>query len=150
MTSAPPSDRALSSSCRSALYVDPGSAAGNIAPLLEKWQGDYGEKKVLPWYMNRPRQTAFAVASFADAISTGDVSHDGDEVFARHVKNAVKQKVNVYDEDGRKMHTISKDRPESPNEIDAAAAAVLSWEARGDAIAAGARPKKGYRGRGFN
>jgi hypothetical protein len=36
------------------------------------------------------------------------------------------------------MHTISKDRPDSPRKMDLAMAGTLSWEARGDAIAAGA------------
>jgi len=35
------------------------------------------------------------------------------------------------------MWTIQKDRPHSPNKIDAAMAAVISSEARRDAIAAG-------------
>jgi hypothetical protein len=89
--------------------------------------------------MNRPRQTAFAVSSYTAAINTGEVSHDGDEAFARHIKNAVRWPVNVRDEEGRPLHVIGKDRPGSPNKMDAAAAGVLSWEARGDAIAAGAQ-----------
>lgn len=117
-------------------YIDPQW----IDHLLEKWQGDYGEKRVQPWYTNRPRQIAFAVSSFTAAINSGDLSHNGDEVLTRHIKNAVRQKVNVYDDDHRQMHTISKDRPDSPRKIDAAMAAVLSREARGDAIAAGAEP----------
>lgn len=115
-------------------YVDPQW----IDHLLDRWQGRWGEKRVVPWYMNRPRPTAFAVRNYATAIGAGDLSHDGDGVFARHVKNARKQKVNVYDEHHRQMHTVAKDRPDSPRKMDAAAAAVISWEARGDAIAAGA------------
>jgi hypothetical protein len=40
------------------------------------------------------------------------------------------------------MWTISKDRVDSPRKIDAAMAAVLSWEARGDAISSGATTKQ--------
>lgn len=36
------------------------------------------------------------------------------------------------------MHTLSKDSIGSPRKIDAAMAAVLSWEARSDCIAMGA------------
>ena len=43
----------------------------------------------------------------------------------------------MYDEDGRKMHSIQKESPSSPKKIDAAAAGALSWEARGDAEANG-------------
>jgi hypothetical protein len=49
--------------------------------------------------------------------------------------------VNVYDDKHRQMHTLDKDRPDSPRKMDGAWPAVLSWEARGDAIAAGAKPK---------
>jgi hypothetical protein len=36
------------------------------------------------------------------------------------------------------MHTLAKDSIDSPRKIDAAMAAILSWEARSDCIAAGA------------
>lgn len=128
------------------VYVDP----QYIDYLLKTWQGRWGEKRVLPWHTNRPRQMAWAVRNYTDAIGSGTFTHDGDERFARHVKNAVRSKVNVYDDDHRQMHTVSKDRPDSPRKIDAAPAAVISWEARGDAIAAGAKPKRTYRARGWN
>lgn len=122
------------------VYVDPGSRTGNIEALMERWQGRYGDR-VQPWYMHRPRQTAVAVANYADAIANGDVSHSGDKTFTRHIKNAVKRKVNVRDDDNpnRQLHVIAKDRQDSPRKIDGAAAGVLSWEARGDAIAADAQ-----------
>lgn len=120
-------------------YVDPGSATGNIEALLERWQGRWGEDKFVPWRMDRPKQTAQAVGTFAAAISTDETSNDGDELFAAHIKNAVRRKVTAKDDDGRPLWVISKDRPDSPRKIDAAAAAVISWEARGDAIAANAQ-----------
>ncbi|MGH3029263.1 MAG: hypothetical protein ACRDNE_00575 [Gaiellaceae bacterium] len=119
------------------VYVDPQW----IDHLLEKWQGRWGKKRVLAWLTNRPHQMAHAVRGYTDAIGAGDLSHNGDPVFTRHIKNAVKQKVNVYDDDHRQMHTLSKDRPDSPRKIDGAVAGVLSWEARGDAIAGGAEPR---------
>lgn len=122
------------------VYIDPGSSSGNIYPLMEEWQGRWGDKHVLPFQMFAPRQTGIAVANFTDAIATGAVTHDGNEDFTRHVKNAVRWKVSAKDDEGRQLHTIGKDRPDSPNKIDAAAAAVISWEARGDAIAADAKP----------
>lgn len=123
------------------IYIDPGSNTGNIEPLVEKWQGRWGEKRVIRWLMSRPHQTAYAVSSFTAAINTGDVSNDGDDDFSRHIKNAVRWPVNVRDENKRKLHVIGKDRPGSPHKMDGAAAAVLSWEARGDAIAADAEPE---------
>lgn len=119
------------------VYIDPGSSLGNITPLMEKWQGVYGIRKVLPWLMNRLRATALAVASYRDAQGTGTLSHDGDPVFARHVKNATRRPTKMHDDDGVPLYVIGKDRPGSPRKIDAAAAGVLSWEARQDCIAAG-------------
>lgn len=127
------------------VYVDPQF----IDYLLHEWQGRYGDHRVIPWLTNRPRQMAWAVRGYTDAINGGEQSHSGDPDFTRHIKNAVRQKVNVFDDDHRQMHTISKDRPDSPRKIDGAAAGVLSWEARGDAIAKGAKPKGG-RVRGWN
>jgi hypothetical protein len=55
--------------------------------------------------------------------------HDGDEDVRAHIRNANKQPLNVKDDKGVQMHTLSKDRDDSPNKIDAAMAAVLAWEA---------------------
>lgn len=116
------------------VYVDPQM----IEHLLERWQGRWGDKRVVPWWMNRPKQTAHAVRRFATALTAGDVTNDGDSHLERHIRNARRWTVNVRDDKGRQMWVIGKDHPHSPRKMDAAAAAVLSWEARGDAIAAGA------------
>jgi hypothetical protein len=47
------------------------------------------------------------------------------------------------------MWTICKDRRGSPNKMDAAMAGGLSWEARGDAIAAGALKARRKAAAGF-
>jgi hypothetical protein len=116
------------------LYADP----QYIDHLVDRWQGRWGDKRVIAWYMNRPRQVGYAVRNFTAAIGAGDISHADDPVHGRHIANARAKKLNIYDEDRRPLHSIAKDRPHSPNKIDAAAGSVLSWEARGDAIAAGA------------
>lgn len=126
------------------VYVDPQW----IDHLLERWQGRWGQKRVLPWHTNRPRQIAWAVRGFSDNIAAGDWSHNGDPTFLRHLGNARKQVLNVFDDQHRPMWTLSKDRPDSPRKIDAAMAAILSWEARSDAIAAGIG--KTYRAVGWN
>ena len=118
------------------VYIDP----QYIDHLVHVWQGRWGTKRVLEWYTNRPRQAAFAVRHYTQGLEGGDVRLSGDEVFLRHLRNAVRRKVNVYDDDHRQMHVIAKDRPDSPRKMDGAMAGVLSWEARGDAIAADAQP----------
>lgn len=115
-------------------YVDP----QYIEHLLEKWQGRWGADRVLPWHTNRPRQMAWAVREWEQALAAGDLTHDADEVFARHVENAHKQPVNVKDDEGVAMHVLGKDRRGSPHKMDAAVASVLSWQAKGNAVAAGA------------
>lgn len=112
--------------CR--LYVDP----QYIEPLVDTWQARWGERRVFPWYTNRPRQMTHAVRTFAEAIAAGDLSHDGDDTFARHVANASRRLVNVYDDEQRQMFVIAKDRRGSPRKVDAAVAAVISWEAMRD------------------
>lgn len=128
------------------VYVDPQW----IDNLLEKWQGRWGQKVVMPWYTNRSRQMAWAVRGFADSAAAGDWQHSGDQHLVRHFTNARKYVLNVFDDDHRQMYSLSKDRPDSPRKIDGAMAAILSWEARSDAIAAGAEKKPVYRTRGFN
>lgn len=127
-------------------YIDPQW----IDHLVERWQGNYGKARVHAWHTNRPSQIAHAVRSFTDAVGAGDWSHSGDATFVRHLKNARKQLLNVYDDEHRQMHSLSKDRPDSPRKIDAAMAGVVSWEAHGDAIAAGAKPKASYRAVGWS
>jgi len=122
------------------VYIDPGSATGNIEPLVELWEGRWGTNRVIRWLMSRPRQVCIAVRNYSDAIATGKVPHDGDETLTRHIKNTVKKPEKIHDESDptRKLHSITKDKPGSPNKIDGAAAGLLSWRARGDAIAADA------------
>lgn len=126
-------------------YVDPQYIEG----LLETWQGRYGAKRVLEWRTNRPRQIAFAVRAYTDAMAAGDVNLANDATFLRHLGQARRQKLNVYDDQHRQMHTLAKDRPDSPRKIDGAMAGVLSWEARGDCVAAGATEPTVYRTAGF-
>lgn len=43
------------------------------------------------------------------------------------------------------MMLIGKDRQDSPRKMDAAVAAILAWEARGDAVAADAKAHRASR-----
>jgi len=115
------------------LYMDPG-----MPNLLARWQGRWGEKRVIEWPTNRPRQSADALRNFTAGIVAGDLTHEGDDVLGRHIENAKRRKVNVYDDERRQMWVIGKERDASPLFINGAWAACLSWEARRDAIASGA------------
>jgi hypothetical protein len=117
------------------VYIDP----QHIERLLERWSARWSEKVVIEWFTNRPRQICYAVRGFVSAVDAGDMSHNGDAAFARHIGNAKKKLTNVHDDEGRPMWSLQKDRPKSRNKIDAAMAAVLSWEARCDALVEGAK-----------
>ena len=115
------------------VYADPPYFEGKVAA----WAGKYGPKVVTEWWTHRRRPMAFALRAYRTAMTGGDLSHDGSDVFARHIANSVKRDAGVKDDEGKPMWTIQKDRHDSPRKIDLAMAGCLSWEARRDAITAG-------------
>jgi hypothetical protein len=116
------------------LYADP----QKIEHLTDRWQGRYGKDHVADFVTNlRSRKLGDAVGYYVASVAGGDMTHDGDSVFARHVANARRKPLPALDEDGRSLFTLTKDRPHSPNKIDAAMAGMISAEARRDAITKG-------------
>jgi hypothetical protein len=105
---------------------------------MSAWAGRYGDKRVISWWTNRDRPMCYAVAAFTAAIREGSLKHSGDDAVERHVANCRKRPTRVRDDLGKFMHTVRKERPDSERKIDAAMASILSWEARRDAVAAGA------------
>lgn len=105
--------------------------------MVADWAGRYGEKRVLEWWTNRTKQMAYAIKQFNTAITSGDLLHDGNAHYKRHVGNAVRKVLRIRDENGQPLWTIYKERSDSPHKIDAAMAGILSWEARTDALTAG-------------
>lgn len=118
------------------LYGDP--AQGWDDPLAS-WAGRYGMKRVVYFYTDSRnlRKTATMCANYAGAIRGGDVTNDGDAVFARHVGAAQRRELNLVDDEGKPLWVMAKERHDSPNKIDLAMAGGLSWQARLDAVAAG-------------
>lgn len=118
-----------------ALYADPPYWESSIAA----WIGEFGDDRVVEWWTNRRRPMTAALQAFDTAIRDGKIQHDGDPVLARHIANSRREDLKGWrDEQGKALWLIRKERPDSPHKIDAAMAAVLSWEARNDALAAGA------------
>lgn len=115
------------------MYCDPPKWESWIAT----WAGRYGDKRVVEWWTNRRKPMAYAIRSFVTAMTAGEVSHDGDKVLESHLANARRLSTNLVDEQGQPLWILRKERPDSPKKIDGAMAAVLSWEARNDALAAG-------------
>ncbi|HEY7767364.1 hypothetical protein [Longimicrobium sp.] len=117
--------------CR--MYCDPPKWETSVA----KWAGQYGEKRVIEWWTNRRKPMAYAVRAFVTALGAGDVTHAGDAQLDDHIGNARKQPTGLTDEDEQPLWIIRKERPDSPKKIDGAMGALLAWEARNDAVAAG-------------
>lgn len=105
--------------------------------MVATWAGQYGEERVIAWWTNRMKRMAAAVRAFNNAIQARELRHGGDPRLSRHIGNAVRRKLNMVDEDGVPLWVIYKERADSPHKIDAAMAAILSWQARCDALAAG-------------
>ncbi len=118
------------------LYADP----PYWESMVSSWAGRWGAERVVEWWTNRPKAMAHALAAWSGAMAAGEVSHcPASEplcrVLSAHIGNAVRHETG-YVEDGLRLWTVEKPHP--LEKIDAAVAAALSWEARNDAIAAGA------------
>ncbi len=116
------------------LYADPPYWESWIA----LWSGLFGKERVIEWWTNRRIPMTAALRGFDSAIKEGLIHHDGNPDLARHLGNARREELKGQrDDQGRPLYLIRKERHDSPHKMDAAMAAVLSWEARTDAIAAG-------------
>jgi phage terminase large subunit-like protein len=115
---------------------------------LAKWRGEFGEQHVHEWWTNRRKPMSYALEGFDTAIHEGKLQHSGDPRMARHLGNARRENMTWHDERGKPIWLIRKDRPDSPHKMDLAMAAVLSWEARTDAIADGVTGNSVYDTRG--
>lgn len=118
------------------MYADPALWEAYV----NQWEADLGRRlKVkasrdhpMHWWMTggRATQTVRALEQFHSAVVDGELSHDGSSALTRHVLNARRRS-------SRSGIQISKEHPDSTRKIDAAVAAVLAWQARLDAVAAG-------------
>lgn len=117
-------------------YCDP----PHFQDYLDRWQAEYGDLMRVKATAGRPmewwtggghsRRMVHALERFYEAVRTGDLVHDDHPTLTRHVGNARVRPTRSGD-------LIGKPFPSSPDKIDAAVAAVIAYEARNDAIAAG-------------
>lgn len=115
------------------MYCDPPYWETQVA----SWAGRYGEQRVVAWWTNRWKTMAYAIKGFNNAIQARELRHDGSAGLSRHIGNAVRKNLEIVDEDGSPLWVIYKERPDSPMKIDAAMAAILSWQAYCDALKSG-------------
>lgn len=120
------------------LYGDP----PYIESWLARWAGRWGADRVRKWETARPKAMAYSLRAYRRAIDSGELSHCHEShpfcaLFTEHIGNAVRRDTGFRDDEGF-LWTVEKDRPNSRHKIDSVPAGSLSWEARNDAIAAGA------------
>jgi phage terminase large subunit-like protein len=97
---------------------------------IEGWAREFGDNAVRKFDTTKVRMVG-AVERFRTDVTARTLHYAGSEVLTRHVLNA-----QVKEARGG-GYWLSKERPGSPQRIDAAIAAVLAYEARADALAAG-------------
>ena len=108
------------------MYADP----PYWSPEIAAWGAEFGSDVVREFSTARDGRIVPASVALSTALITNAIDHDGDPALVRHLKNARTRST-------RYGLTLRKDRKGSPNKIDAAMAAVLAFQARIDAIAAG-------------
>lgn len=111
---------------------------------MGEWAGRH-KGRVQEWWMNRVKASAYALRAYQEAMSSGavgwSVDHPNADDFARHIGNSgLKDAGNIVDDRGEKMSILEKQHPD--RKIDAAAAAVISWQAYLDAHKAGAAKQR--------
>lgn len=108
---------------------------------LASWSGRWGKERIFEWATNRPKAMAYATSTWVEAVNAGLLRHCADDElcrqFSEHVGNAVRFDTGYKDERGVPLWIAVKAEPNSTAKIDSVPAAVLSWEARNDAIADG-------------
>lgn len=98
--------------------------------VIDRWAAEFGNKIVYKFPTNRERAMCEAIERFHTGALTEQLRHDGNPRLQEHVLNAVTR-------EARNGYLLSKEKPRSRKKIDAAIAAILAYEAAGDAIADG-------------
>ncbi len=88
---------------------------------LETWAARHGERRVLQWNTAHAQRMAPATDRFYAAVTTGSLTHDGNDDLAVHLGNAVAKSTPMGD-------LIAKDKRGSPRKIDAAVAAIVALD----------------------
>jgi hypothetical protein len=144
-------DMAFSTYGVAAFYADP---AKDWRSFVAEWEKRHGGKLVkapsgkqlrvkadhpFEWWMTGGRSFFIqaAIEAFAGAVVNGDMTHDGSFKLTQHVLNA-RRRVR------RQKLVLGKEHDYSPHKIDACIAAILAYQGRLDAVAAGigAKPKR--------
>lgn len=124
------------------LYADP----YKWQDYLDRWSGDFETKldgrkhqPVVELATNEERRIDRVVNRFLNALTNGELSHDGNTDLAEHINNAAvakgRRKEAREDEEGARIEYYRKVvKKREGLLIDAAISAMLAYEARGQAI----------------
>lgn len=114
-------------------FADPNKWESHVA----QWEARFGKSLRVKSsrdhpveFWPRPSVMVQATERFHSAVVQGECSLSGESAMVRHLLNARRRS-------SRSGLQISKEHPESANKIDAAVAAILAWQARLAAVAAG-------------
>lgn len=105
---------------------------------MAKWAGEHPDEVKEFWTKNH-QAMYYAIKNYQSAIFSGTLAHNGNKDFCDHIGNAGKRMTTGEDEDGQPKFILAK--IEADRKYDISVAAILSWEARNDAIEEGAEPK---------
>lgn len=109
---------------------------------LDLWSAKWPDK-VVEFATNVEQRMDRAIERFSTSFAADEITHDGNPILARHMKNAVtvkgaKKKPRPGDDIALATHYLKLAKRGDGMLIDAAVAAVLAHEARGQAIENGA------------
>lgn len=116
------------------LYADP----YRWQDYLDAWSAQW-PKQVVQFPTNVEQRMDRAIERFTTAFDGDQIRHDGSEVLSRHAKNAVivkgaRKKPRPGEDETLTTHYLKMAKRGDGMLIDAAVAAVLAYEARGQAI----------------
>lgn len=117
-----------------ALYVHPDRWETNAA----RWAADYGAEIVKQWRTNAWTDMTRACRAYEAAIAAGEIRHSGQPELVAQLGAATRRYLSTKDDDGKPTWVITKERQDSPHPVNVAQAAIVSWQARTDALKAGA------------
>jgi hypothetical protein len=134
------------------MYGDP----PHWTETMGSWSGRWPDQ-IEEWWMNNRKRAAYAARAYKEAMDSGSVTFGGTDDpdaefqahsdFIRHLTNVGTKDTRLIDEEGVPLLIMAKPDGRMDQKIDAGAAGNLSWQARLDAIAAGAKPRKKPRNR---
>jgi hypothetical protein len=116
------------------LYVNP----AGWESVAARWAATYGDEVVKAWWTNRWTEVSRATRAYQAAIASSGVTHSGAPELVRAIGAAHRFYLTTRDEDGKPIWVIRKERADSPHPVNLAHAALMSWQARLDALKAGA------------